>query len=106
MNELPVIAKAAADFGGLAVLAVAMVLLYRLVDKWGGAFVAAQNGQTIAMTEQASAVTQLVQISEKGQSMQGEVLMAVRMLADRIDQQRNYLQAIDQYVRDREKAGI
>jgi hypothetical protein len=103
MSDVPVtIAKGVADFGGVGVLAIGMGMLYRLADKWGMAFIEAQREQTRAMVQQACAVTQLVQISEKSSGQQGEVLIAVRMLADRMDVQRQCLQMIDQFVRERE----
>jgi hypothetical protein len=96
--------KAAADFGGLAVLAGGMMLLYRLLDKWGGAFVEAQKGQTTALAQQASAVTSLVETVKDSQGDQREVLMAVRMQSEKIDRQGKYLEGIDDFVRGRVQA--
>ena len=103
MNELTGIAKVAADFGGIGVLAVALFLLYRLADKFGSAFLRASQEQTVAMSQQASAVTQLVESVKEGQSDQREVLMAVRMQSDKIDRQGRYLEAIDDFMREKVK---
>jgi uncharacterized Ntn-hydrolase superfamily protein len=104
MNGLAGVAKIAADFGGIGVLAVALLLLYRLADKWGGAFLTATQGQTAAMTQQAAAVSALVETVKDGQNDQREVLIAVRMLNDKIDQQRHCLEGIDDFVRERTQA--
>jgi uncharacterized Ntn-hydrolase superfamily protein len=94
----------AADFGGMAVATVMMLLLYRLADKFATAFLAGQTGQTAAMTQQAAAVSELVSTVKDGQNDQREVLIAVRMLNDKIDGQRHCLEGIDDFVRERTQA--
>jgi len=89
------------DFGVAGVMAVGMLLLYRLTDKWAGLFLEAQKTQSSAMTEQAGAMSSLAAAVREGQSEQREVLMAVRLLADRMDQQREYLVSIDTNCRTR-----
>jgi hypothetical protein len=93
--------KVVSDLGAIGVLVVALVMVYRLVDKWGGAFLAAQTAQTAAMTQQASAVASLVETVKEGQHDQREVLMAVRTLSDRIERQGTYLEEIEAYVKER-----
>lgn len=100
-SQVIAIAKAAADFGGIGVLAVALVLLYRLLDKFGGQFLKATQEQTVAMTQQAAAVTSLVETVKEGQNDQREVLIAVRMQSEKIDRLGKYLEAIDDFVREK-----
>ena len=77
-------------------MALACFLMWRLMDKWAGRFLDAQTGQTTAMTQQAVATAALATAVQEGQVDQREILLAVRMLADRIDQQKTYLIAIDE----------
>jgi hypothetical protein len=99
VESLTTVAKAISDFGGMATLGVAMMLLYRLTDKWGGAFLTAQQEQTRAMAQQASAVAGLVDTVKEGQRDQRDVLMAVHTLNDRIERQVVFLQQIEELVR-------
>src|SRR5690242_5948182 len=87
--------KAVADLGIAGVMAVGMVLLYRLVDKFATAFLEQQKEQTTAAANQATAMAALASAVREGQSDQKEVLFAVRLLADRMDQQRECLVAIE-----------
>jgi len=87
------ITKLLADYGGMGV---AFVLFWRLIDKWAGRFLEAQTQQTTAMAQQAAATGALAGAVKEGQADQREILMAVRLLADRIDQQKEYLIAIDE----------
>jgi hypothetical protein len=101
LSEYGAVTKLVADFGGLGALVVGMVMVYRLVDKWGGAFLQAQKDQTAATTAQTAAMTALVETVKEGQDKQTEVLVAVRMLSDRMDRQYTYLEAIEGYVKER-----
>ena len=100
MNELAGAVKTASDFGVLGVLTVAMILLYRLVDKYGGAMMDSQRAQAAAAAQQASAIQQLVETVKEGQNNSQEVLMAVRTLSDRIDRQTKYLEGVDRFMRE------
>ena len=81
------------DLGGLGI---ACFLMWKLFDKWAGLFLAAQGDQTKAMAEQATATAALAGAVKDGQADQREILMAVRLLADRIDSQKQFLMAIDE----------
>lgn len=94
-------AKIAADGGMAVVMVLSLILFYRLADKYSALFLAAQDRQSNAMGEQAAAMASLAAAVREGQSEQREVLMAVRLLADRLDQQREYLVAIDTNCRTR-----
>lgn len=109
MNEWGSMARIVADFGVAGVMAIGMVLLYRLLDKFGGAFLAAQKDQAVAMaqqasataqqasatTQQAAAVAEMVGMVKESQSDQREILIAVRVLADRSERQMKYLEQIE-----------
>jgi hypothetical protein len=86
------------DLGGMGLCC---FLLWRLLDKWAGKFLEVQMGQTGAMSAQATAMAQLATAVKDGQSDQREVLMAVRLLADRIDTQKGYLMQIEENCRKR-----
>src|SRR5438445_628267 len=75
--------KAVSDFGVLGVLIVALVMAYRLTDKWAGRFLDSSQAQTQALANQATAMGDLATVVKEGQGEQREVLMAVRLLADR-----------------------
>jgi hypothetical protein len=90
--------KLAADFGGLGALVVAMWLMYRLIDRWGGAFLKTAETQAAAVASQASAVLMLVDTVKQSQKSQEDVVMAVRILSDRIERQGKYLEGIESYV--------
>lgn len=93
--------KLLADFGVMGVMVFGLVLLCRLADKWAAKFLDAQIGQTAAMTSQAAAMTSLASVVREGQSDQREVLIAVRVLADRINSHKDYLEAIERTCRER-----
>jgi hypothetical protein len=100
MNDLGWV-KLAADFGITGVMVVGLLLFYRLADKYAGLFLEAQKGQSAAMGEQATAMASLATAVKDGQSDQREVLIAVRVLAERIDTQKQYLAGIEKSCRDR-----
>ena len=81
------------DLGGLGI---ACFLMWKLFDKWAALFLAAQGDQTKAMIEQATATASLAGAVKDGQADQREILMAVRLLADRIESQKTFLIAIDE----------
>lgn len=85
----------ALDLGGVGLC---YFLLWHLLDKWAGKFLDAQTAQTDAMTKQAVATASLAASVRDGQDNAREVLMAVRLLADRIEMQKDYLIRIDEKV--------
>ena len=95
MSDFSWAAKLLADFGVLGVFVVAIVMAYRLTDKWAGLMVAAQNAQAAATAKQAEAMGAMAAAVKDGQGDQREVLIAVRVLADRMDAQRRYLERIE-----------
>lgn len=80
------------DFGGMALC---VYLAWRLLDKWAGKFLDAQRAQTEALMQQAVATASLAASVKDGQENGREVLIAVRLLADRIEMQKDYLIRID-----------
>ena len=85
------------DYGAMGLCC---LLLWTLLDKWAGKFLDAQVKQTEAMVAQSGAITALAASVREGQEDGREVLMAVRVLADRIDTQRDYLMRIDDQLRE------
>ena len=65
------------------------LVVWKIVDKWAGQFLDAQKAQANAMGSLASAV-------KDGQTDQREVLIAVRVLARQMEENRQYLMAIEQ----------
>lgn len=98
MTDWTWVGKIVGDFGVAGVMLVALVLLYRLADKWAALFLEAQKSQAAAMASLAMAV-------KEGQSDQREVLIAVRVLADRIEAQKGYLEAIERNCREKGVCG-
>lgn len=99
-NELGWV-KIAAEAGMTGVMVVGLILFYRLADKYAGLFLGAQQTQSAAMAEQASAMAALATSVKDGQADQREILIAVRVLAERIDTQKEYLQGIEKTCRER-----
>lgn len=89
MKDVVDILKMAGNYG---VLGLMMVLIYRLVDKWAPQFLAAHQDQAKAMASLATAV-------KEGQGEQREILLAVRVLATKIEQQGEAIEGLDEHVR-------
>jgi hypothetical protein len=95
IGDLSDAARLASEFGAVGLAVLAAVLLYRLVDKWAERFLGVQREQTAAMSEQAAALARLASVVREGQSDQREVLIAVRVMSDRIERHGKYLETID-----------
>ena len=72
------------------------LLLYKLADKWLGAFLTASQAQTAAMTTQAAAITGLANSVRDGQTDQHEVLLAVRVQSREMREMKELLERIAQ----------
>jgi hypothetical protein len=83
--------KAIQEFGSTALLC---WLLWKLADKWLGEFLKASRDQTVAMVTQATAVTQLAQTVQAGQTDQHEVLLAVRVQSRSIRDMKEMLEKL------------
>ena len=93
--------KMATDFGVLGVMVLFGVLIFRLLDKWAARFLEAHVGQTAAITAQATAMGMLSEVVKTGQQVQADILVAVGVMADRLERQRTYLEEIDRNCRER-----
>ena len=93
--EFQWIGRAVENFGAAGLLA---WLLWRIVDKWAGQFLSAQQSQANAMGSLAQAV-------REGQTDQREILIAVGVIGRRIEEQREYLIAIDQNLQGKARGG-
>jgi len=64
---------------------------WKLVDKWAGLFLEVQKQQAEAMGALASAV-------KDGQGEQRELLIAVRVLATKVDETKNWVKELSAYI--------
>jgi hypothetical protein len=101
MADVTWIGKLIQDFGVLGAFIAALLLFYRLADKWAGQFLGVLRDQAKATVQQAEATAQLAATVKDTQTDQRDILIAVRVLADRIDAQRTCLAAIEQGCRER-----
>ena len=67
-------------------------VVWKVVDKWAGQFLEAQKAQANAMASLAEAV-------KNAQTDQREVLIAVRVLARQIEEQKEYLVGIEREIK-------
>jgi hypothetical protein len=88
--------KVLGDAGSTGLL---IYVIYRLLSKWAGPFLAAQQAQAEAMTSQATAMTKLAKAVDEGQGEQREVLLAVRTMATKLDDACGWMRDIDQQLR-------
>jgi hypothetical protein len=95
LGDMTFVARLASEFGAVGLAVLAAVLLYRLVDKWAERFLGVQREQSAAMSEQAAAISGLANVVREGQTDQREVLIAVRVMSDRIERHGKYLETID-----------
>jgi hypothetical protein len=84
MKDYMDVLKAVLDLGTTALL---IVVAAYLANKWAPRFLAAHEAQAKAMGDLASAV-------KDGQRDQGEILMAVRVLAGKMDEVKSTVQGI------------
>jgi len=76
-----------------------LFIVYRLVNRWAGAFLGAQTQQAQAMMAQATSIGSLAATVQNGQADQREVLIAVRVLAEKIETHKDYLKSIERAVK-------
>jgi hypothetical protein len=89
--------KLAQQFGETGLI---LFFIYKLIDKWAPRFLEAQTKQTDAMVTQASSIASLATTVQQGQADQREVLIAVRVLAEKIEQQKDYLLMIERSLKE------
>ena len=77
-----------------------LFIIYRLVSKWASAFLNAQTDQAKAMAQQASAIVTLATSVQASQADQRDVVIAVRVLAEKIEQQSKSLRLIEEGMRE------
>jgi hypothetical protein len=80
------VVQALADLGTSGLM---IFVIWRLADKWAGKFLAAQEGQAQAMSSLAQAV-------KDGQGEQREVLLAVRVMATKLDEVKEEIRTLRQ----------
>ena len=81
MNEYVELLKAVSNLSFGALL---LIVVWRIVDKWAGKFLGAQDKQAEAMVALATAV-------QAGQGDQREMLLAMRVMATKLDEMREWL---------------
>ncbi len=94
MNEYSLTAKIVESLGitGLIIL-----VIWKLVDRWAGKFLEVQMLQAKAMGDLAASV-------REGQHDQGEILLAVRVLATKIDETKQWVKELRDRTPGRENA--
>lgn len=96
MEELSFLTKTLSELGTTGLV---LVVAWRLLDKWGGALVSAQNKQAVAMTDLASAV-------QNSQGEQREVLIAMRVLATKVDETKAWVKELNGLIRDERRGSV
>jgi hypothetical protein len=76
----------------------------RMIEKWAGPFLSAQQAQATAMGSQATAMSSLAQAVQEGQGEQREVLLAVRTMGSKLDDVRGWVREIDEHIRGGKEA--
>lgn len=91
MNEYTLLAKIVESLGTTGLI---IWVIWKLVDKWAGRFLEVQARQATAMGDLATAV-------KESQGEQREVLLAVRVLASKLDEQKGWIKDLDEHLRGR-----
>lgn len=84
--------KMAENFGSTGLIIAAF---YVLMNRWAGPFLLALRDHTQATTQQAEAIASLANTVRESQSDQREVLIAVRVLASKMDQFERAISAME-----------
>ena len=79
-------------FVDLGVAGLIIFVAWKLLDAWAGRFLEVQNKQATAMGELAAAV-------REGQGEGREMLLAVRVLASKVDEVKEWVRELDEHVR-------
>jgi len=79
------------NMGGMGILA---LVLYKLLDKWAGKFLEAQQQGAAGLGALAAAV-------KEGQTDQREVLLAIRVLSRQMEDHMGFLRQIEENCRNR-----
>jgi hypothetical protein len=91
MSEYTLLGKIVESLG---ITGLMLFVIWKLVDKWAGRFLEVQSQQAKAMGDLAAAV-------REGQGDSKELLLAVRVLATKIDEQRGWIKELDEHLRSR-----
>ena len=98
MGDWTVVERLTADFGVTGIFVLFIVMFCRLIDKWAAKFLDVQTSQSVAMEKQASGLLALAASIKESAADQREILAAVRLLAERIDRQKDYLSRIEEKI--------
>ncbi len=91
MSEYTLLGKIVESLG---ITGLMLFVIWKLVDKWAGQFLAVQGKQATAMGDLAAAVREAT-------GDQRELLLAVRVLATKVDEQKNWIKELDEHLRSR-----
>lgn len=83
---------------GLGTTGLIIFVVWKLVDRWAGQFLGAQKEQTTAMCDQAKAMAALASAVGAGQGEQRELLIAVRVLAGKVDETKAWVKELSEYM--------
>lgn len=83
--------EAMKGMGNFGIAGLICLLIYKLVDKWAPQFLAASQAtskalteQSVALTGQSKAMTDLATVVNEGHGQQREMLTAIRVLATEV----------------------
>ncbi len=93
MNEYSLAVKIVESLGTTGLI---IFVVWKLVDRWAGQFLGAQNKQAQAMADLAAAV-------REGQGEQRELLIAVRVLATKVDETKAWVKELSEHIIGGEK---
>jgi hypothetical protein len=101
MGDWTIVERLTADFGVTGIFVLFIVLFCRLIDKWAARFLDVQTSQSVAMEKQASGLLALAGSIKESAENEREILAAVRLLAERIDRQKDNLIRIEEKLQER-----
>jgi len=78
----------------LGITGLMLFVIWKLVDKWAGKFLEVQGQQAKGMGDLAAAVREAT-------GDQRELLLAVRVLATKVDEQKAWIKELDEHLRSR-----
>jgi hypothetical protein len=96
MGDYGILFKAIESLGSTGILG---LVIWKLVDKWAGQFLAVQEHQTKSMSAQAEAMCGLADSIRDSAGEQREVLMAMRVMAKSQEDTKDWIRELAERLR-------